>query len=139
MDARDDVEVNDTLVIPAAELTWRFSPSGGPGGQHANTSNTRAEVVFDIAASAVLTDAQRRRLLGRFGPRLSISVDDTRSQTRNRQLARERLAARLAEALRPAKPRRATKPSRGAKERRLQEKRRRSQLKANRRRRDGDD
>ncbi len=133
MDPREDVVVNDRLVIPAAELVWRFSPSGGPGGQHANTSNTWAEVVFDIEASTVLTNAQRSQLIERFGPRLAISVDDTRSQTRNRQTALERMAARLAEALRPSKKRRATKPGRGAKERRLKDKRQRSQLKAGRR------
>ena len=133
-DPRDDVVVNGGLVIPAAELTWRFSPSGGPGGQHANTSNTRAEVTFDITSSAVLSAAQQQVLAARFGPRLSISVDETRSQTRNRQIALERLAARLRDALRPKKKRRATKPSRGAKERRLQAKRKRSQLKAGRRR-----
>lgn len=133
-DPRDDVVVGDRLIIPAAELTWRFSPSGGPGGQHANTSNTRAEVTFDIAASAVLSTSQRHTLTNRFGPRLSIAVDETRSQTRNRQIALDRLATRLADALRPRRPRRATKPGRGAKERRLQAKRRRSQLKAGRRR-----
>ena len=135
MDARDDVVVNGRLVIPAAELTWRFSPSGGPGGQHANTSNTRAEVVFDISSSAVLSGGQRSRLIERFGSQLAVSVDDTRSQTRNRQIAMERLAARLADALQPTKKRRATKPGRGAKERRLKSKRQRSQLKAGRRQR----
>jgi len=133
-DPRDDVVVDDRLIIPAAELTWRFSPSGGPGGQHANTSNTRAEVTFDIASSAVLSTSQREALTNRFGPRLSIAVDQTRSQTRNRQIALDRLADRLADALRPRTSRRATKPGRGAKERRLQAKRRRSQLKADRRR-----
>lgn len=135
MDPREDVVVNDQLVIPAAELSWRFSPSGGPGGQHANTSNTRAEVVFDIGASTVLSNFQRARLLDRFGPRLAVSVDDTRSQTRNRQMALERMASRLSDALRPSKKRRATKPGRGAKERRLKDKRQRSQLKAGRRER----
>ncbi len=135
MEANDNLRVNDHLVIPAAELTWRFTPSGGPGGQHANTSNTRAEVVFDIANSAVLTSAQRSTLTDRFGSQTSAAVDDTRSQTRNRQLALERLAARLADALRPRRSRRATKPTRGAKERRLKDKRQRSQRKADRRQR----
>jgi ribosome-associated protein len=135
MEARDNLVVNDNLVIPSAELAWRFSPSGGPGGQHANTSNTRAEVVFDIAASAVLTGGQRRTLTERFGPRVAVAVDDTRSQTRNRQLALDRLAARLADALRPRATRRATRPGRGAKERRLRDKRQRSQRKADRRQR----
>ena len=135
MDRRDDLVVNDRLVIPAAELSWRFGPSGGPGGQHANTSNTRAEVVFDIAGSAVLTGGQRATLTDRFGSRVAVSVDDTRSQTRNRQLALERLATRLADALRPRTERRPTKPGRGAKERRLRDKRQRSQRKADRRQR----
>jgi ribosome-associated protein len=135
MDGSDNLEVNDALVVPAAELVWRFSPSGGPGGQHANTSNTRAEVVFDIASSGVLTAAQREALTERFGSRVAVAVDDTRSQTRNRQLALERLAARLAETLQPRRSRRATKPSRGAKERRLKDKRQHAQRKAERRRR----
>jgi ribosome-associated protein len=135
MEASDNLRVNDDLVVPTAELTWRFTPSGGPGGQHANTSNTRAEVVFDITDSAVLTASQRAILTGRFGSQVSVAVDETRSQTRNRQLALERLAARLAEALRPRRSRRATKPTRGAKERRLKDKRQRSQRKADRRQR----
>ncbi len=135
MDADGNLIVSNRLVVPAAELSWRFSPSGGPGGQHANTSNTRAEVVFDIAGSAVLTDGQRATLTKRFGPQVAVSVDDTRSQTRNRQLALERLAARLAEALRPRPTRRPTRPTRGSKERRLQNKRRQGQRKAERRRR----
>ena len=135
MEASDNLRVSDDLVVPAAELTWRFTPSGGPGGQHANTSNTRAEVVFNIADSAVLTSSQRATLTDRFGSQVSVAVDDTRSQTRNRQLALDRLTARLADALRPRRSRRATKPSRGAKERRLKDKRQRSQRKADRRQR----
>ncbi len=134
MDNRDDLVVNDRLVIPAAELTWRFSPSGGPGGQHANTSNTRADLSFDIANSAILTGYQRTRLVGRYGSKLSVSVDDTRSQTRNRQLALDRMAAKLRDGLLTPKSRRATKPGRGAKERRLKSKKKRSDLKAGRRR-----
>lgn len=135
MDAQDSLEVNAELVLPAGELTWRFSPSGGPGGQHANTSSTRAEVAFDIEASAVLTNWQRERLSGRFGRRVAVSADDTRSQTRNRQLARDRLAERLRDALRVEAKRRPSKPGRGAKERRLKGKRQRSMLKEGRSRR----
>lgn len=124
--------VNDRLVIPAAELQWRFSASGGPGGQHANTANTRAEVVYDIVSSAVLSERQRQILRSTFGDQVAVSADDTRSQARNRELARDRLAARLRLALRPKTTRRATKPTRGSRERRLQDKRRRSRLKADR-------
>lgn len=126
------LEVNGGLSIPAAELTWRFGPSGGPGGQHANTSNTRAELVFEIATSESLTAFQRDRLEREFGPRLRIVADDSRSQTRNREAALERMAERLAEALKPKRVRRATRPGRGAKERRLKEKRHRSERKARR-------
>lgn len=135
MDSREDLVVDDRLVIPAAELTWRFTPAGGPGGQHANVSRTRAEVVFDVETSAVLSDDQRRRLLASVGPRLAVSADDTRSQARNRQLALERLRARLRDGLRREKPRRPTRPGRSATERRLRDKRRRSERKAARRRR----
>ncbi|MEM7338400.1 MAG: alternative ribosome rescue aminoacyl-tRNA hydrolase ArfB [Actinomycetota bacterium] len=135
----DDLLVTNALVIPAAELSWRFSTSGGPGGQHANTSHTRAEVSFDVAGSAVLSETQRRRLLAEIGPMATVAADDTRSQTRNRRLARERLAARLREALAPRPTRRATKPTRGSKERRLAEKQRRSRTKADRARPRHDD
>lgn len=123
------LRVNDRLSIPAAELQWRFGPSGGPGGQHANTANTRAELVFEIAESMVLTDRDRDRLDRAFGPRLRVVVDETRSQSRNKDLALARMAERLAEALRPPRVRRATRPGRGAKERRLEAKRQRSQRK----------
>lgn len=129
----DDLRVNDRLVIPADELEWRYSTSGGPGGQHANTSNTRAEVVFDIDGSPTLDDATRQRLQARFGRRLAVSADDTRSQLRNRELAAQRLAARLASALVVPRNRRPTRPGKGAEERRLADKRRRSQQKAARR------
>ncbi|MFV0258007.1 MAG: alternative ribosome rescue aminoacyl-tRNA hydrolase ArfB [Acidimicrobiales bacterium] len=126
--------VNGSLTVPAAELVWRFSASGGPGGQHANTTNSRAEVVYDIAASAVLSERQREMLTRAFGNRVAVSVDDTRSQARNRSLARQRLAERLRAALVPSRTRRATKPGRRARQRRLDAKRRRSDLKSQRRR-----
>jgi ribosome-associated protein len=134
-----DLEVTPHLVIPDAELVWRFGPSSGPGGQHANRSNTRAELTFDIARSEVLGDSQRRRLLERFGPVLTVGVDDERSQARNRDLARLRMADRLADALRVARPRRPTRPSRSSARRRVDAKRRRSQLKDQRRRPSSDD
>jgi len=129
---RGPVRVSAALTIPASELRWRFGPSGGPGGQHANTSNTRAEVVFNIEASAVLGNVQRQRLTEAFGSRLRVVVDAHRSQLRNREAAAERLSSRIAAALRPKASRRPTRPSRGAKERRLQDKRRQSQKKAGR-------
>lgn len=127
-----NLEVNNNLTIPADELAWRYSTSGGPGGQHANKAHTRAEVTFEIAESVVLSDGQRSKLLEVFGPRVRVIVDESRSQMRNRQVASERLAKKLAEALTPKRVRRASKPGRGAKERRLKAKRQNSQRKANR-------
>lgn len=135
----EDVRVNRNLVIPAAELQWRFTTSGGPGGQHANTSNTRAEVRFDIEGSVVLGPRQRSRLIKAFGSELRVSAADERSQTRNRSLALERLGSKLADALRIEAPRRATRPTRGSQRRRIDAKRRRSQTKAQRRRPATDD
>jgi ribosome-associated protein len=121
------------LVIPLADLEWRFSSSGGPGGQHANTANTRVELVFDVANSSVLKSGQRALLLERLGPTVRVVVSDERSQARNRQLALERLAERLDEALRVERPRRATVPTRGSRERRLRAKQLRSARKQERR------
>ena len=133
------LRVSGSLRIPDAELVWRFSRSGGPGGQHANTADTRAEVRFDIAGSPTLGPRQRARLLERFGSEVRVVAADERSQARNRALARQRLAERLADALRVATPRTATRPSRASVERRLQAKRRRSARKADRRRPTRDD
>jgi ribosome-associated protein len=121
------------LVIPSAELEWRFSASGGPGGQHANTANTRAELVFDIAGSGALTARQRALLLERLGSTLRVVVSDERSQARNRQLALERMAERLDEALRVERPRHPTVPTRASRERRLRAKQLRSTRKRDRR------
>ena len=122
-----------TCVIRMDELDWRFSASGGPGGQHVNTANTRAEVRFDIAGSPSLGPRQRARLLERLGPDVRVVASDERSQLRNRELALERLRSRLADALRVEKPRRPTKPTRAAKEKRLEQKRHRSETKRRRR------
>ena len=119
--------------IPLAELDWRFSASGGPGGQHANTANTRAEVIFDVANSPSLGPRQRARLLERLGPVVRVVADDERSQARNRQLALDRLAARLRDALKVERPRVATRPSAGARARRLDAKRRTGERKRQRR------
>lgn len=132
-DAEGVLRITRSCVIPLAELEWRFTASGGPGGQHANRSNTRAEVRFDVAASPSLLEVQRERLLERLGPVVRVVADDERSQLRNRELALERLRGRLAEALRVERTRRPTAPSRGAKLRRLESKKRRSDIKRSRR------
>lgn len=125
--------VTRSCTIPMAELRWRFSRSGGPGGQHANTADTRVEVIFDVAGSPSLGDGQRQRLLDRLGPEVRAVAADERSQARNRSLALERLRARLAEGLVVVTPRRATRPTRASKERRLDAKRRRGEVKRMRR------
>jgi ribosome-associated protein len=127
------LRVTPTCVVRMDELDWRFSASGGPGGQHVNTANTKAEVRFDIAGSPSLGPRQRARLLERFGPEVRVVASDERSQLRNRELALERLRSRLAEALRVETPRRPTKPTKAAKEKRLEEKRHRSETKRRRR------
>ena len=119
----DELRVGPSLRIPLDELEWRFSASGGPGGQHANTSNTRVEVVFDVAGSASLGPWQRARLLERLGPVVRVVASDERSQSRNRQLALDRLGTRLADALRVERPRHATRPTSGSRQRRLKTKR----------------
>lgn len=120
------------ILIPLSEIELRTSRSSGPGGQHANVTASRVEAVFDVAASSALTDEQKARVMGRLGPVVRASAQDTRSQLRNRELALERLASRLAAALAVQRPRRATRPSKAAKERRLQSKRIRSERKRGR-------
>ena len=133
------LSVNRSLRIPLDELDWRFTASGGPGGQHANRSNTRAEVRFDVASSPSLGPRQRARLLERLGPVVRVVVDAERSQLRNRTLAQERLAQRLASALRIETPRRATAPTAASQERRLSAKRQRGEQKRQRRQLPSDD
>ncbi|WP_150953944.1 alternative ribosome rescue aminoacyl-tRNA hydrolase ArfB [Microbacterium testaceum] len=138
--ADTDVRVTAGLTIPAAELSWRFSRSSGPGGQGVNTADSRVELIWDAARSAVLSRVQRERVLERLGDRLvdgvlTIAASEHRAQLRNRDAARARLAALVADAVRPpAPPRRATKPTRGSTERRLQAKQRRTDVKKMRRR-----
>ena len=127
------LRVSGSLAIPVSELVWRFSRSGGPGGQHANTSDTRVEVRFDIAGSPSLGPRQRARLLDRLGPEVRVVASDERSQARNRALALERLGERLAGALRIAAPRHATRPTKASVRRRLEGKRRQADRKAGRR------
>jgi ribosome-associated protein len=133
MDIESTLKVGRHLSIPPAELEWRFSASGGPGGQHANTANTRVELIFDVAGSAVLGPRQRARLLERLGATVRVVVVDERSQVRNRQIALERLAERLTEALRVDPSRRPTAPTKASRERRLRAKQLRSARKEERR------
>jgi ribosome-associated protein len=121
--------VSRSCRIPLDELEWRFSASGGPGGQHANTSNTKAEVRFDVAGSPSLGPRQRARLLERLGPVVRVVASDERSQARNRDLALGRLASRLADGLRVETVRVPTKPRKSASVNRLADKRRRSETK----------
>jgi ribosome-associated protein len=130
----EELRVSEEVVIPIAEVELRASRSSGPGGQHANVTASRIEAVFDVAASSVLDDAQKRRVMSRCGPRVTAVAQDARSQARNRELALARLSERLERALRTPKRRRPTKPGRAAKERRLQAKRRASATKRLRRR-----
>jgi ribosome-associated protein len=133
------LRVNDRLTIPLAEVTVRTSRSSGPGGQHANVTASRVEASFDVRASTTLSEAQRRRLLARRGPRVVAVAQDARSQARNRELALQRLAERIAQALVVPKRRRATRPTAASRERRLTSKRRDAQRKRERRRpSDGD-
>ena len=127
------LRVTRSCVIPPDELEWRFSGSGGPGGQHANTSNTRVELVFDIAASESLGPRQRARLLERLGTRVRVVASERRSQLQNRELALERLRDRIANALHVDPTRVATRPSRASQRARVEQKRRQGERKRTRR------
>ena len=136
---RPGLRVDSGLTIPESELSWRFSRSSGPGGQGVNTADSRVELLWDVAGSAVLSQLQRERLLERLSSRvvdgvLTIIASEHRAQLQNRNAARARLAAVVADALRPPAPsRRPSRPSRGAKERRLEAKKRRTEVKRLRR------
>jgi ribosome-associated protein len=134
----DRLPIRADLAIPLSEVTVRASRSSGPGGQHANVTASRIEASFDVAASETLSDAQKARIMARFGPRVTATAQDARSQQRNRALALERLAQRLAHALEVQRPRTATRPTAGSRRRRLEGKRRRSDVKRARRRPDAD-
>ncbi len=143
MSEDEPLEIGPDLRLPRAELEYRASRSGGPGGQHVNTSSTRVEVWWSVAASPTLSEEQRTRLLAALAPRLDgegrlrLVSSGSRSQLRNREDVTERLRDVVARALVVPKRRRATKPSRAAKAARLEAKRRRSALKRDRRRRPG--
>jgi ribosome-associated protein len=129
----ESIRVTQNVEIPLAEIELRFSRSSGPGGQHAQRSETRVEAVFDVEQSAALTEAQKQRAVARAGPVIRAVAQDERSQWRNRELALGRLADALREALRVERPRRLTRPTAAAREERLEEKRRRSEVKRLRR------
>jgi ribosome-associated protein len=127
------IKVAPGVRVPLSELTWRFSASGGPGGQHVNTSNTRTEVRFDASASPSLPDWARERIVERLGPVVAVAASDERSQARNRSLALDRLTARLARALEVDPPRKRTRPTVASQRRRVEAKRRRGRRKSERR------
>ena len=120
------------VKLPLREITVRTSRSSGPGGQHANVTASRVEATFDVEASETLTDAQKRRVISRLGPRVTAVAQDARSQARNRELALERLRARLTDALDVRRRRQATRPTPSSVERRLDVKRRQAARKRER-------
>jgi ribosome-associated protein len=132
----ESIQVTRTVAIPVSEIELRFSRSSGPGGQHAQKTETRVEALFDVEASAGLSQAQKERVKRRAGDVLRAVAQDERSQARNRELAVERLVDSLREALRVERRRRPTKPSAASRERRLEQKRRRSETKQLRRKPD---
>jgi ribosome-associated protein len=140
-----DLRVNARLTIPAAELSWRFSRSSGPGGQSVNTSDSRVELSFDVAGSPSLGATYRQRALEGLSSRLvdgviTVTNQTERSQLQNRDAALARLAALLADAVAPPPPpRRPTKPTKAAKERRIEAKKQRGSTKVQRRRPSPDD
>jgi len=130
--AAESIRVTRSVSLDPDEIELRVSRSSGPGGQHANKTETRVDALFDVTASASLTDAQKRRVESRVGPMVRATAQDERSQARNRALAVERLVARLAEALRVERRRVPTSPTTASRERRLEAKRRRARVKRGR-------
>ena len=130
---RESIRVTRSVAVPLAEIELRFSRSSGPGGQHANTSETRVEAVFDVESSTALTEVQKRRVIAKAGPTLRAVAQDERSQLRNRELAMARLAEQLGTALKVERKRVPTRPTKAAKERRLEAKKRRGSTKQLRR------
>jgi ribosome-associated protein len=131
--ARESIQVLSRLAIPLEEIDLRYSRSSGPGGQHAQKTETRVEATFDVEASETLTEAQKRRLRRKAGPVVRAIAQDERSRYRNRELALERLAAAIRAGVRVERKRRPTKPTAAARERRLEEKKRRGRTKRLRR------
>jgi ribosome-associated protein len=129
MSESESIRVTRSVVVPRSEIELRTSRSSGPGGQHAQKSETRVEAVFDVEASTALSDAQKRRVMAKAGPVLRGVAQDERSQLRNRELATERVVAALREALHVPRKRVATRPTAASRERRLEDKRRRGETK----------
>ncbi len=129
----------DGWVVPEEEVEVHFVASGGPGGQHANRSNTKVDAVFRPADSPTMPAHLRERVIAKLGPVIRVAVDDERSQYRNRQIALERIRSRVSQALVVERKRRATRPTRGSKMRRIEGKRRRGDTKRLRRRPSADD
>jgi ribosome-associated protein len=125
----ESIRVTRSVLLPLAEVELQYSRSSGPGGQHAQKSETRAVAVFDVAASGALTERQKQRVIARAGPVLRAVAQDERSRTRNTELALERLVVQLRDALHVERKRVATKPSAAARQRRLDEKKRRGETK----------
>jgi len=131
----DDIVVRGSIVIPQSELVWKFSRSSGPGGQSVNTTDSRVQLVFDVANSPSLPTHLRERALQRLGPRLvdgtlTVSASEQRSQFQNRRAAERRLAEQLAAAIAPPpRTRRPTKPTRSSTDRRIKEKKSRGMTK----------
>src|SRR5688500_13843790 len=125
----DAIRVTRSVTVPRREIELRFSRSSGPGGQHAQKTETRVEALFDVEVSTGLSEVQKKRVIGKAGPTLRAVAQDERSQARNRELAIERLVEALREALRVERRRVPTKPTAAARERRLDQKHRRSQIK----------
>jgi ribosome-associated protein len=130
---RESIQVTSRLAIPLEEVELRYSRSSGPGGQHAQKTETRVEAVFDVETSQTLSKTQRERLSSRLGPVVRAVAQDERSQSRNRELALERLAQAIGDGLRVQRKRRPTKPTAAARERRLEAKKRRGTTKKLRR------
>lgn len=133
------MRVTRGVAVPLAEVELRTSRSSGPGGQHANVTDSRVEALFDVASSRALTEEQRSRVMSRLGPRVTASAQDARGQARNRELALARLRDRLAAALAVPRVRRSTRPTRASRTRRLEGKRHRGDVKRKRRPPQGDD
>ena len=131
--AGESIRVTRSVSLPRSEIDFRYSRSSGPGGQHAQKSDTRVEASFDVKSSLALSETQKRRVVAKAGPVLRAIAQDERSQWRNRELATERLVEQLREALRVPRRRRPTKPTKASVERRLNQKRRRSERKRQRR------
>jgi ribosome-associated protein len=133
MTESESIRVTRSVVVPRSEIELRTSRSSGPGGQHAQKSETRVEALFDVEASSALSEAQKHRVIAKAGPVLRAIAQDERSQLRNKELATARVIESLREALRVPRRRVPTKPSAASRERRLEQKKRRSQVKQLRR------